>query len=474
VKRIIYLVHSSPPAEYSGAPLVTQGYAHALSSRGWEVTVVAPGPGISSWAAVRTTRRPGEAFTRVEVPLTPYQGPYWSIEAPSHGSSSSPAAEGFRRILRHHAPDLVHVVDNVNLPLELPEVAKAAGVPVIRSVSCAEDLCGLIGPVSPCSGPAGYCIAPLTPEHCAACTAAVWPDLVTSDPRPVLESVPVPPDASDAEARDEAAWWRRRLVDRLVRKRARAVHQYSEVFDLVIFSTVAFRRYFEQTLPLDPSRTRVIPLGMDLSAWDGARDARRLRRAQSRDDGDRAPLVLCAAGLLDPVKGEAALVEAFTSPALRDRSDYRLRFLGAGDERLVAPLLRVNPNVELHGAYRLDELPSLLAEGDVGLTASYFESFHRVTREYLLAGLPVVASRALGVLDVVRDGVNGLLFDHADRGSLVRAVVTLLDDRELLDRLTLGASSTPVRSLESEADELAALYDEVRARGDQARRFATK
>ncbi len=97
----------------------------------------------------------------------------------------------------------------------------------------------------------------------------------------------------------------------------------------------------------------------------------------------------------------------------------------------------------------------------VGVAPSYFETFHRVTREYFLAGLPVVASRTLGVLDVVRDGVNGLLFDHAEPGAFVRAIVAILDDRELLDAACAGAAATRIRSVDDEADELAALYDEV-------------
>jgi glycosyltransferase involved in cell wall biosynthesis len=64
---------------------------------------------------------------------------------------------------------------------------------------------------------------------------------------------------------------------------------------------------------------------------------------------------------------------------------------------------------------------------------------------------------------VVRPGVNGLLFDHADPGSLGRAVVRLLDDRALLATLTAGARATVVRSVDDEADELASLYREVLA-----------
>ena len=437
VARILYLAHSLPPEEYTGTPLTTHGYARSMAARGWDVTVVSPSANAVSWTAA-PFRREGEAFTCIEVPRTPHLGARWSIEAPTDDAGGwSQGAAAFRRILREQAPDLVHVVNNVHLPLDVPEMAKAEGVPVVRTVTCAEDLCGLVAPVSPRSGPAGYCSAPLTPEQCARC---------------VEEALAEPGAAPDGEAHRE-------LVAHLVRKRARAAAQYHRVFDRVIFPSHAFRRYFEQTLPLDPARVRVVEMGLDLGPWPPAAGVPEGGR-RPRADGE--PVVLCLAGAWDPVKVGAGLVEAFTTGPLAERSDYRLVCLGAGHRHLVDPLL-ANPNVELRGAYRPEDLPAVLADVDVGLAPSNFETFHRVTREYLLAGLPVIGSRAFGILDIIRDGVNGLLFDRAEPGALAHAVTRLLDDRALLDHLTQGAAATRVRSLEDEAEELAALYDDLLA-----------
>jgi len=443
VARILYLVHSLPPEEYTGTPLVAHGYARSLAARGWDVTVVYPSATAVSWTS-EPHRREGEAFTRIEVPQTPHLGPYWSIDAPTHDAGGwSQGAAAFRRILRERAPDLVHVVNNVHLPLDLPEMAKAEGVPVVRSVTCAEDLCALIVPVSPRSGARGYCSAPLTPEHCARCVE----DTLTAPGSGPLEGTEGG-ELSTADAHRE-------LVRRLTRKRARAAAQYHRVFDRVIFPTPAFRRYFDKTLPLDPARVRVVQMGMDLELWDAAPRAERAR-AQGE------PLVLCLEVREGPVKVTGELVAAFTTSALSRRRDYRLLCLGAVHQPVVAPLL-ANPNVELRGAYLPEDLPTLLAGVDVGLAVSNFETFHRVTREYLLAGVPVIGSQAFGVLDVIRHGVNGLLIDHADPDSLARAITTLLDDRALLDRLTQGAATTRVRSLEDEAEELVALYDDLLA-----------
>ena len=457
--RLLYLVHSLPPEEHTGTPLFTYGYARAMGARGHEVTVAYPSISASSWT-LTPERRPGEDFDRVVVPSTSFTGPFWSIEAASEDPGGSPAAiPAFLELLDRVRPDLVHVVNNVNLPLDYPELAKAVGIPVVRSVTCAEDLCGLIAPVSPRSGRHGYCTAPLTPEHCARCVATVHPANGAA--------VTLGNGSRAAALHDERE--HRDLVAKLTRKRARTAEQYLRVFDRTIFATAAFRHYFEQTLPLDPARVRVIEMGIDPVPWQEAspESPSGLSAALPVDpggpDAPPRPVMFCLAATLDPAKGIDTVVEAFTDPHLRDRDDYRLCLLGGGNEDLVARLVVANPNVIMVGPYRPEDLPGFLAHMDVGLSTSGFETFHRVTREYLLAGLPVIGSRAFGIPDIVRPGKNGLLFDSTDPATLVQSVLSLLDDRTLLAELTEGARSTSVRSCEEEADDLAALYAEVLA-----------
>lgn len=492
--RLLYLVHSLPPDEHSGTPLFAYGYACSLATRGFDVTVAYTTDSATSWDLV-PERRGDEPFDRVVVPPTSYRGQHWSIQAPSDNGADAPrATEAFQHLLRVVRPDLVHVVNNVHLPLNWPELAQARGIPVVRSVTCAEDLCGLIAPVSPRSGPDGTCTAPLTPEHCARCIAAVTAaaaiDAGEKDAGPgdttSTSTLPLEITALDGPGRTpsgvapvskadrrSAADEHRRLTGSLQQKRARSASQYRRVFDRVIFATAGFRQYFEQTLPLDPATVRVIGMGMDLAPWlaqrgdraGGGSDASTasIAAAPSPDPNPGRPVVFCLAATLDPAKGFDAVTHAFTRPALLERDDYRLVLLGGGNDRLVAPMLAANPHVTWHGPYRSEDLPELLSHVDVGLSTSYFETFHRVTREYLLAGRPVIGSRAFGIPDVIRPGHNGLLFDHAEAGSLARAVIMLLDDRDLLAALTRGARTTVVRSTDDEADDLAALYAEVLA-----------
>lgn len=466
-RSILLVAHALPPQETTGTPLATYGYATALAEAGWAVTVVVASPDAPPWDALRVVRRAGEFFDRVPVrPLTRF-GSMWTLDAPtqpgpvplpptallSAGALGDDPTLATKVLLRQIAAQVVHIVDNVNLPLAIPEAAHHAGIPVVRTVSCAEDLCAFVAPVSSCSGPSGFCAPPLSIERCATCVGATsgapWSDLARTG-QPV----------ADEQHRQRV----RRL---LAAKRARAVRHFSEVYDRVVFASERFRSYFEETLPLDPERVRVIPMGIDVVGKSTEHSAHRVPEADAPlgagagpAAGAPAPLTFLLAAIGDPAKGIDAVVTAFSHPELSGRSDWRLVLAGGGNRSLYGPLL-CDPRVSDHGPYHPAELPQLLGRADVGLSTSVFETFHRVTREYLVGGLPVVGSSAFGITDVVVHGRNGLLFDHAESGSLRRAVVALLSDRAMVGRLAAGARATPVRSVADEVEELQAIYSEL-------------
>jgi glycosyltransferase involved in cell wall biosynthesis len=450
VPGVLYLVHGLPPEEYTGTPIVTRAYATGMVRRGWRAGVVYASPDAP---AVPEGLPADEGFERFPVLAPQPNGLLWAVEGASHPfATDSREVLQFGQILERFRPDVLHVVDNVTMPLEWPELAHEAGVAVVRTVSAAEDLCGLIGPVSPRSDPVGYCEAPITPERCAICIEAVFDDR-WGQPGPEDDAGTGDPGMLRAAADLSAGLLRaraERLRTTLRVKRARAARQFGEIFDVTVFATPGWRDYFVASLPLEPDRVRVVEMGLDLSPWSPERRRRRRPRGE--------PLVLAWATTLGAARGTDDVVAAFTGPALLERADYRLRIHGVGDTTLIEPLLEKNPNVEFTGRYHAAELPSLLGQADAGLSTSLFETFHRVPREYLLAGLPVVANPTFGIRDLIRHRHNGLLYEHTRPGSLAEAVITLLDDRELEETLADGARNTPVRSADEELDELAALY----------------
>ena len=82
--------------------------------------------------------------------------------------------------------------------------------------------------------------------------------------------------------------------------------------------------------------------------------------------------------------------------------------------------------------------------------------------EALCRGRPVVATQVGGITDLVRDGENGLLVASNDPAALAEALVRVLSDRALAERLAAGGEAER-RRVAGDARGLRAAH--ARARG---------
>ncbi len=90
-------------------------------------------------------------------------------------------------------------------------------------------------------------------------------------------------------------------------------------------------------------------------------------------------------------------------------------------------------NIELVGW--VDNVGDYLAAFDVFAYPSLHEALGSVLLDAMQQGLPIVASRVGGIPEFIRDGVNGVLFDAGNSIELVSALVSVLDDPEIIARM---------------------------------------
>jgi glycosyltransferase involved in cell wall biosynthesis len=170
-------------------------------------------------------------------------------------------------------------------------------------------------------------------------------------------------------------------------------------------------------------------------------------------------------GVLELYKNVDGLAEAWRIAAPRV-PEAKLRIVGRGSradvvERLVAELPE---QTTWTAALPTDEVATAMDEATVLVLPSRSEGMGRVVVEALLRGRPVVGTRVGGIRDLVRDGENGLLVEPGDAHALADALVRVLSDRGLADRLAAGArpSAEPWLATPAEyAERLHALVTRV-------------
>ena len=141
------------------------------------------------------------------------------------------------------------------------------------------------------------------------------------------------------------------------------------------------------------------------------------------------PFVI-AAGRLSHEKGHDILIRAFAK--LGDHHpDWNLLILGEGSqrdelERLVAEF-GLGEKVFLPG--RVKNPYDYYLKADLFVLPSRYEGFGNVLGEAMVCGMPLVAANCSpGVVEIVQDGVNGLLAEPNDVDSLAAAMENLMSD----------------------------------------------
>lgn len=110
------------------------------------------------------------------------------------------------------------------------------------------------------------------------------------------------------------------------------------------------------------------------------------------------------------------------------------------------------------------EVAGALDDATALVLPSRSEGMGRVIVEAFCRRRPVVATRVGGIRDLVEDGANGLLVEPGDTAGLAAALVRLLSDRELAERLAEGAAASVERwaaSPEEFAERQAELIERV-------------
>jgi glycosyltransferase involved in cell wall biosynthesis len=119
-----------------------------------------------------------------------------------------------------------------------------------------------------------------------------------------------------------------------------------------------------------------------------------------------------------------------------------LQGLLVGDGPLAGRTARTVRRLGLAGVVRLvgfrRDAAEILAAADVAVLSSRDEGLGTTLLDAMAAGIPVVATAAGGVTEVVRDGVEGLLVPVGDGAALGAALVRVLRDADL--SASLGAA----------------------------------
>lgn len=212
----------------------------------------------------------------------------------------------------------------------------------------------------------------------------------------------------------EAQWWKRWFLP--IERRG---YRYRSYFS-AISSTTAFE--LEGEYGIEHGKITVIPTPINLELFSYSSEA-------------RSPCLLFV-GRLEERKGVLDLVPLMSKVVARIPT---ARLSIAGEGGLKEALSRqitdagLSSHIDLCGRVRDEELVRLYHASAVTVVPSLFEGLGMTSLESLSCGTPVVGRRVPGLVDTVKEGIDGFLCERIEEMS--SSVIALLSDPSLGRRM---------------------------------------
>jgi len=156
-------------------------------------------------------------------------------------------------------------------------------------------------------------------------------------------------------------------------------------------------------------------------------------------------------GSLDALKGLFDLVRA-AKYICRDHQNVKFILAGKGPleknlKRLVHSL-DLDRNISFVGYINQERLLEYYQEASIFVHPSYHEGLPTTILEAVSCGIPVVATAVAGTSEVITDGETGYLVPPKDPDKLATAILSLLNDKELRERMGKNASEHVKRNFD--------------------------
>jgi len=162
------------------------------------------------------------------------------------------------------------------------------------------------------------------------------------------------------------------------------------------------------------------------------------------------------------------------SPVVRERykasdCDKKIKFMIVGDgsdrenlEKITADL-KLSDKIIFAGSVPHKDIAKYFKAGDIFIYSSLSETQGIMTSEAMASEIPVVAVKAPGAMDIIEDGVDGILSENIE-SEFVKKVQMLIDDKELRKKISKNAiKKAQEYSIEKSTEKMIKVYEKVQS-----------
>ena len=170
-------------------------------------------------------------------------------------------------------------------------------------------------------------------------------------------------------------------------------------------------------------------------------------------------------GLISPQKNQLIALEAIDYLVhTKDIKDIKLHIYGNGNIKYLSKLKKyvemnnLEKYVGFKGYVKNQDIP--FYKYRIGLMPSKNEAFGRVTIEYMLNKIAVVAFKSGGTQEIIKDNFNGLFYNEDNYVKLSEKIQYLFENPEVLDYIIKNASKSfdELYNIDKTSDKVYSIY----------------
>lgn len=174
--------------------------------------------------------------------------------------------------------------------------------------------------------------------------------------------------------------------------------------------------------------------------YNGIRTNKYLAKRAQILNNDIIKIIFSA--VLTETKGLEELIEALNI-LNRKKTNWKLDIFGDGDRTYIRKAKRrvrkYNLEQKIHFQGYTKILTEIMKNYDIGVVCSKSEGFGRITVEYMVAGVVIVATNSGANVELIRDGENGFLYNQGSAVSLANTLQKLFDNIDGLSKIRKAA-----------------------------------
>jgi len=408
--KILLITHNFPPEWYAGVEIYTYDFAKTLIERGHDVSVLYPKLDLT----IKLPTLKEDFYSDIKVYKLLVNNTNLSSHIENHEIENV-----FAELIRKKRFSIVHFQHTHQfLPFSLLKIAKEQGYKVCLTLHDFWFMCPRTHLYIPKTNT--VCSGPETVDKCVHCLLA---DLST-------EFTP----AQKASLYYTIAY------------RSEYVKKLFEDIDFISApSKYLAKKYISYGFGKN-NKIKVLPLGL-----------KSIFRKKVNNINSKY-IKFGYIGTIHKLKNVNLLIDAFKTV----KGNAKLIIWGNGQseeiEKIKKAMLEDN-RIEYKGSYTYDQLFKVLSNIDIGIVPSLVENYPLVVREFLSAGIPVIASKVGGIPEIITHMENGLLFDPSNKEELIKILQQIIQNPSIIDQLR--QKITTIKTIKKDAEEWEKVYEKL-------------